>query len=204
MPAVARGAEPHYSSLSSFYRKLDNRMTISKRSGPAAARCESDPARAYAVFIPWWRNRPRAKEGTPMALVELECVFERLSASPIQTFEKGELALAEGTKTGRLLFLIGGTVDVVKDGWHIARVDKPDAVFGDMAVLREKPHSADILVFQTSSFFVVNDALSFLGTEPLIALYIAGVQSERLDAANRSLIAARSRFAVWVRGIGHS
>ena len=64
-----------------------------------------------------------------------------------------------------------------------------------MAVLRDQPHSADVVVFQTSSFFVVNHAASFLSTEPLVALYIAGVQSERLDAANRSLIAARSQFA---------
>jgi CRP-like cAMP-binding protein len=129
-----------------------------------------------------------------MPLVELEWVFERLSACPIRSFEKGELALAEGTKTGRLLFLIRGAVGVVKDGWHIARIDKPGAVLGDMAALRDQPHSADVVVFQTSTFFEVKDAADFLSTEPLIALYIAGVQSERLDAANRSLIAARSQF----------
>jgi CRP-like cAMP-binding protein len=69
--------------------------------------------------------------------------------------------VAEGTKTGRLLFLIRGAVDVVKDGWHIARIDKPGAVFGDMAALRDQPHSADVVVFQTSTFFVVKDAASF-------------------------------------------
>lgn len=130
-----------------------------------------------------------------MPIVDLEWVFERLSAMPIQIFEKGEVVLAEGTKTGRLLFLIHGAVDVAKDGWQIARVDKPGAVFGEMAALRDQPHSADVVAFQKSSFFVVNDAASFLRTEPLIALYIAGVQSGRLDAANRSLIAARKQFA---------
>jgi 3-hydroxybutyryl-CoA dehydrogenase len=38
---------------------------------------------------------------------------------------------------------------------------------------------------------VVDDAASCLKTEPLIALYVAVVQSGRLDAANRQLIAAR-------------
>jgi CRP-like cAMP-binding protein len=109
-------------------------------------------------------------------------------------FDKGELLLAEGTSTGQLLFLLQGAVDVVKDGWHIARVDKPGAVFGDMAVLRDQPHSADVVTFQRSSFFVVSHAAAFLRTEPLIALYIAVVQSGRLDAANRSLIAAKSQF----------
>jgi CRP/FNR family cyclic AMP-dependent transcriptional regulator len=129
-----------------------------------------------------------------MPMVDLESVFDRLSASPIRTFEKGELVLAEGTKTGHLLFLIQGAVDIAKNGWHIARVDKPGAMFGEMAAFRGQPHSADVVAIARSSFFVVSDAVSFLRSEPLIALYIAGVQSDRLDAANRNLIAARSEF----------
>ncbi len=110
-------------------------------------------------------------------------------------FEEGDVLLAQGTLTGRLLFLLQGALDVVKDGWHIARVNKPGAVFGDMSVLRDEPHSADVIVVQPSSLFVVDDAAFLLRNEPLIALYVAIVQSGRLDAANRSLIAARSRHA---------
>jgi CRP/FNR family transcriptional regulator, cyclic AMP receptor protein len=130
-----------------------------------------------------------------MPMVDLESVFERLSGSPIRTFDEGELLLAEGSRTGQLLFLLQGAVDVVKAGWHIARVDKPGAVFGDMAILRNQPHSADVVTSRRSSFFVVGNAVAFLRSEPLIALYIAVVQSGRLDAANRSLIAAKSQFA---------
>ena len=39
-----------------------------------------------------------------MSMVDLEWLFERLSGLPIRTFEAGEVVLAEGTKTGRLLF----------------------------------------------------------------------------------------------------
>ena len=129
-----------------------------------------------------------------MPLVDLESVFERLSGFPIQIFEEGELELPQGGRTGQLLFLLQGAIDVVKDGWHIARIAKPGAVFGDMAVLRDQPHSADVVAIERSSLFVVSDAASFLRTEPLIALYVAVVQSGRLDAANRSVIAARSQL----------
>jgi CRP/FNR family cyclic AMP-dependent transcriptional regulator len=129
-----------------------------------------------------------------MPMVDLEWVFERLSTFPIRTFEKRELVLAKGTKTGRLLFLIQGAVDVARDGCRIARVDKPGAVFGDMAALRDRPHSANVVAIERSSFFVVSDAVAFLGAEPSIVLYIAGAQSRRLDAANRSLIATRSQL----------
>ena len=79
-------------------------------------------------------------------VVDVESVFERLSGFPIRTFNRGELLLADGSWTGQLLFLLQGAVDVVKDGWH-----KPGAVFGDMAVLRDQPHSADVVAFQRSS-----------------------------------------------------
>jgi hypothetical protein len=51
------------------------------------------------------------------------------------------------------------------------------------------------VVVQRSSFFVVSDGTAFLRDEPLIALYVAVVQSARLDAANRSLIEAKQQFA---------
>jgi CRP/FNR family transcriptional regulator, cyclic AMP receptor protein len=126
-----------------------------------------------------------------MPMVDLEAVFERLSAFPILVFERGDVVLAEGSATGRLLFLIQGVVDVVKDQWQIARVVEPGAVFGDMAALRGQPHSADVIAVQPSSFFVIDNAATFLRNEPLIALYVAVIQSARLDAVNRHLIDAK-------------
>ena len=63
-----------------------------------------------------------------------------------------------------------------------------------LAVLRDQPHSADVVAVERSSVFVVQDAAAFLRTEPVVALYIAVVQSGRLDSANRMVIAARSRL----------
>ena len=130
-----------------------------------------------------------------MPMVDLETVFERLSAFPIIVFEQDDVVLAEGSRTGRLLFLIQGAVDVVKEEWRIARVVEPGAVFGDMAALRGQPHSADVIAVQPSSFFVIDNAAKFLRNEPLIALYVAMIQSGRLDAVNRHLIDARRQLA---------
>jgi CRP-like cAMP-binding protein len=129
-----------------------------------------------------------------MSMVDLESVFDRLSGFPIVTFAEDESVLSQGGRTGQLLFLLQGAVDVVKDGWHIACITKPGAVLGDMALLRDQPHSADVVAVRQSSLYVVHDAASFLLSEPLIALHIASVQSERLDAANRSVIAARNQL----------
>jgi CRP-like cAMP-binding protein len=135
-----------------------------------------------------------------MPMVDLETVFDRLSGSPIRIFREGECVLPQGGRTGQLLFLLQGAVDVVKDDWHIACITKPGAVFGDMALLRDEPHSADVVAVAQSSLYVVNDAASFLLDEPLIALHIAAVQSERLDSANRSVIAARNQVLAGAHG----
>jgi signal-transduction protein with cAMP-binding, CBS, and nucleotidyltransferase domain len=130
-----------------------------------------------------------------MAMVELKPVLERLSGFPMLAFEAGDVVLSEGSTTGRLLFLIHGVVDVVKDDWVIARVSEMGAVFGDMAVLQRRPHSANVLAVQPSSFYLVEDAHAFLRREPLVALYVAVVQSSRIDAANLALIEARKQMA---------
>ena len=130
-----------------------------------------------------------------MPMVDLEAVFERLSAFPILVFEQGDVVLAEGSTTGRLLFLIQGAVAVVKDQWQIAHVVEPGAVFGDMAALRGQAHSADVIAVQPSSFFVIDQAATFLQNEPLIALNVAVIQSGRLDAVNRYLIDAKRQLA---------
>lgn len=129
-----------------------------------------------------------------MAIVDLNPIFEKLSTLPILAFEDGDIVLAEGSKTGRLLFMIQGAVDVVKDDWPIARVSERGAVFGEMAVLLDRPHTASVLAVQPSSFYVVDDAETFLRNEPLVALYVAVVQSGRLDAVNHHLIEAHNRI----------
>ena len=103
--------------------------------------------------------------------------------------------LSEGSRTGRLLFLIHGVVEVVKGDWVVARVSEMGAVFGEMAVLQGRPHTASVLAVQPSSFYVVDDAEAFLENEPPMALYVAVVQSRRIDAANDALIQARSQIA---------
>ena len=130
-----------------------------------------------------------------MAIVELKPVLERLAGFPILTFEAGDIVLSEGGRTGRLLFLIHGVVEVVKADWVVAPVSETGAVFGEMAVLQGRPHTANVLAVQPSSFYVVDDAEAFLESEPPMALYVAVVQSRRIDAANNALIEARSQIA---------
>ena len=95
--------------------------------------------------------------------------------------------LTAGSTTGRLLILKEGAVEVVKEGVEIAKVTEPGAVFGELSVLLDQPHTADVRALETSQFHVA-DAAALLRIDPIALLYVAAVLARRLDGANQALI----------------
>jgi CRP-like cAMP-binding protein len=128
-----------------------------------------------------------------MQVMEPNEILEKLAHHRLRVFEEGDVVLSSGSRTGRLLFLKHGAVDVVVDDVEVARISEPGAVFGDVALLLGQPHKADVRAVQPSSFHVVEDAEGFLCAEPRVLLYVAKVLARRLDAVNRLLIEGRAR-----------
>jgi CRP/FNR family cyclic AMP-dependent transcriptional regulator len=95
--------------------------------------------------------------------------------------------LSAASTTGRLLILKEGAVAVVKDGVEIARVTEPGAVFGELSVLLDQPHTADVRALEASRFHVA-DAATILRVDPIALLYVATVLAQRLDTANKALL----------------
>src|ERR1700746_236551 len=67
-----------------------------------------------------------------------------LATLPLVTYQAGETVIADGSQTGRLLILSKGTVVIVKQDTEIAKVAEPGAVFGELSVLLNQPHTADV------------------------------------------------------------
>ena len=128
-----------------------------------------------------------------MQAMEPHEVLEKLADYPLRVFEEGDVVLSAGSRTGRLLFLKHGAVDVIVDDVEVVRADEPGAVFGDVALLLDRQHKADVRAVQPSSFFVIEDAERFLEAEPAVLLYIAQVLAMRLDAVNHLLIEGKGR-----------
>jgi CRP/FNR family transcriptional regulator, cyclic AMP receptor protein len=124
----------------------------------------------------------------PMPLIPDVAVFQRkLATLPVVTYQAGETVLSAASTTGRLLILKEGEVAVVKEGLEIARVTEPGAVFGELSVLLDQPHTADVRALETSQFHVA-DAATILRVDPMALLYVATVLAQRLDSANRGLL----------------
>ena len=118
---------------------------------------------------------------------------KRLAGLPVMKYHAGEDVLTAGSRTGKLLFLKSGGVEVTKDGVQIAKVSTPGAVFGELATLLDQPHTADVRTLEESEFLVA-DAATLLAIDPAVALYVATVLAHRLDSANRSLLDVRRQL----------
>ena len=123
-----------------------------------------------------------------MPLVPDIAVFQKkLATLPLATYQAGETVLSAASTTGQLLILKEGAVAVVKEGVEIARVTEPGAVFGELSVLLDQPHTADVRALEASQFHVA-DAATLLKVDPIALLYVATVLAQRLDSANRGLL----------------
>jgi CRP-like cAMP-binding protein len=123
-----------------------------------------------------------------MAVIPDKTAFQNSLASlPVVTYQPGETVIADGSKTGRLLILKKGTVAIVKEDTEIAKVAEPGAVFGELSILLDQPHTADVRALETSQFHVAN-ATALLEQNPVAVLYVASVLAHRLDSANHALI----------------
>jgi CRP/FNR family transcriptional regulator, cyclic AMP receptor protein len=110
-----------------------------------------------------------------------------LASLPLVTYQPGEAVIVDGSKTGRLLTLKKGNVAIVKDDTEIAKVAEPGAVFGELSVLLDQPHTADVRALETSQFHVAS-ATALLAQNPIAVVYVATVLAHRLDGANHALI----------------
>ena len=79
-----------------------------------------------------------------------------LEGLPVRKYKAGENVLSAGSATGRLLILKSGAVEVVKDGVQLAKVSAPGAVFGELALLTDQPHTADVRATEQSEFHVAD------------------------------------------------
>jgi CRP-like cAMP-binding protein len=129
-----------------------------------------------------------------MPLIRDAAAFQkRLAALPVATYQAGDTVLAAGSRTGRLLILRSGAVEIVKDGVQIARVSEAGAVFGELAVLLNKPHTADMRALERSEFHVA-DAAALFAQDPTAVLYVAAILAKRLDGANDALVGVKRQL----------
>src|SRR5215813_3087553 len=92
---------------------------------------------------------------------------------PERTCGPGEVLLVEKEKQGILYILIEGEIEVLKGDFQIATTAEPGAIFGEMSVLLDMPHTANVKALTSSRVYVVERAAEFLQSQTDIAHQVA-------------------------------
>lgn len=109
-------------------------------------------------------------------------------SAPTLSLKKGEVLVTQGDKGGDLFVLESGGLVVERNGREIALISDPDSVVGEMSVLLSKPYSATVRAARDSKVRVVRDAIRILERQPQLALRLATVLGQRLDATSALLV----------------
>ena len=125
----------------------------------------------------------------------LQSIRSHLDQLPQQAFAVGDRLLEAGTRSGRLMFLEQGRVAIVRDGVTITRIRQVGAVLGEMSLLLDAPHTADVVAVEPSRCRMIENAGDYLLSHPAIMAYVAAVLAHRLDAATRYLVDVKAQFA---------
>jgi CRP/FNR family cyclic AMP-dependent transcriptional regulator len=107
-------------------------------------------------------------------------ILDYCKGRDIHTFRAGHVLIKEGGQEGKLFVLVDGQVEVLRKDTQVSYIDEPGSIFGEMAVLLDMPSSATVKALSTVKAYVIDDALSFLGSQPEIALYVGTLLARRL------------------------
>jgi CRP-like cAMP-binding protein len=112
-------------------------------------------------------------------------------SQPTLTLEPGDALIKEGDPGGDIFVLETGKLRVERDGVTLATISSPGALVGEMSVLLGTQNTATVLAEKPTTVRVVRDALSYLERQPLVALRVAMLLSQRLDATSALLVEAQ-------------
>jgi CRP/FNR family transcriptional regulator, cyclic AMP receptor protein len=121
-------------------------------------------------------------------------MLQLIAGHKIQEFAPGDMVMEQGGTNGRLLVLIRGEVEILRDNVRVARSSEPGAVFGEMSVLLESAHTATVRALKPSSLAIIENPRQFLGSSADASLHVAKLLATRLDALNKYLVDLKQQY----------
>lgn len=121
-------------------------------------------------------------------------ILDTCKDAPREDFAPGAVLLSESETSGRLYVLKSGTVEVMRGGTRVALVEEPGALFGEMSVLLNLPHTATVRAATPATVYVFDDAERLLRSNPEIAFLIGRLLAGRLNAATSYLVDIKRQF----------
>lgn len=113
---------------------------------------------------------------------------------PEKSFGSGDVLLAEGERAGLLYILIEGEVEILKGDFQVNTIAEPGAIFGEMSVLLESPHTATVRAVVPTRMYVAERADAFLQSHTDLAYQVARLLAQRLYGVTTYLVDLKRQF----------
>ena len=111
-------------------------------------------------------------------------------------FPAGSELIRQGSPhSGQLIVLREGEIEVLRDGKLVSSVRQPGAIFGEMSVLLDRPHSATVRAVTDVQLYVIADALRVLEAHPSWLLQIARLLAQRVNSTTGQLVTLKQAQA---------
>jgi CRP-like cAMP-binding protein len=124
----------------------------------------------------------------------MQDVLAPFRSLPKQQLEKGVLLFREGERSGKLYILVEGSVEVLKEDLRITAIREPGAVFGEMSILLQIPHTATVVVQSPSTFHILESPMPFLHEHPDAMVHVAQILAHRLRSLTQYLLNVKDQF----------
>jgi CRP/FNR family transcriptional regulator, cyclic AMP receptor protein len=99
---------------------------------------------------------------------------------PEKSFGPGEVLLSEGAREGLLYILVEGEVEVLKGDVQVSTISDSGAIFGEVSVLLDCPHTATVRTVLPTRMYVVERATDFLQSQTELTYEVARLLAQRL------------------------
>lgn len=121
-------------------------------------------------------------------------ILEHCTSLPVRTIDAGGVLITEGGLSDQLFVLRKGTLEVHRNNDTIAMATEPGAVFGEMSVLLQIPHTASVRAVHKSEVYEASNARVFLEENPEFLLPIAQLLASRLRNSTTYLVDLKRQF----------
>jgi CRP-like cAMP-binding protein len=148
-------------------------------------------------YCPDGKHIPKAKELIKRASSNAGTVrFDYEANETARTYEKDDMIFAEGEPAEEIFIIKSGSVKITrvsKNGEILLAILKNGDVFGEMALLEEKPRGASALAYEKCDLIVVNQANfdQMITTQPQLITKLTSLLAERIWTSYRQLANTR-------------
>jgi CRP/FNR family transcriptional regulator, cyclic AMP receptor protein len=132
---------------------------------------------------------------TRVEIIGMRAILDHCGGGNRREIPAGTDFIHEGGKTGHLFVLVEGKVEVIKGDSVVAVISEPGAVFGEMSLLLDQPHTATVKTGTDCVIVEIDDAASFLRDQPQVALLVARLLAQRLNIATTYLADIMHQYA---------